>query len=207
MKVTTDGTATFGMGLLVLLVAQLLSAFMGTYVQDVYAYHTAHWTENLFYSHFLGLPLFLPLAWTLSHQWTRLSRTPPLAEMASTSSYMAHLGAPETEHDLLSAIPGGLIMLLMNAITQLACISGVNLLSAKSSAVTVTIVLNIRKLVSFMLSIWLFGNPLSLKMLAGAVLVFGSGALYGWETTVGIRQREERARKREGELMTEPKRF
>ncbi|KAI9694464.1 MAG: golgi uridine diphosphate-N- acetylglucosamine transporter [Bathelium mastoideum] len=205
MKVTADGTTTFGMGLIVLLIAQLLSAFMGTYVQDVYAYHTAHWTENLFYSHFLGLPFFLPLAWTLGHQYSRLARTPPLAEMPSTSPYMSHLG-PDAERGLLQAIPGGIVMLLVNASTQLACISGVNLLSAKSSAVTVTIVLNIRKLVSFMLSIWLFGNPLSLKMLAGAVLVFGSGALYGWETTVGIRQREERARKRGGES-AEPKRF
>ncbi|KAL9080175.1 MAG: hypothetical protein Q9157_001020 [Trypethelium eluteriae] len=211
----SDGTTIFGMGLLVLLIAQLLSAFMGTYVQDVYAYHTAHWTENLFYSHFLGLPLFLPLAWTLTTQYLRLARTPPLAEMPSTSRYMssfspAYDATAASSHGgggLLNAVPGGLAMLLVNAVTQLACISGVNLLSAKSSAVTVTIVLNIRKLVSFMLSIWLFGNPLSLKMLAGAVLVFGSGALYGWETTVGIRLREERARKRGEEETVEPKRF
>ncbi|KAL9085344.1 MAG: hypothetical protein Q9165_007635 [Trypethelium subeluteriae] len=225
----SDSTSIFGMGLLVLLIAQLLSAFMGTYVQDVYAYHTAHWTENLFYSHFLGLPFFVPLAWTLTTQYLRLSRTPPLAEMPSTSRYMssfspAYDATAASPHGsssgvgggvggggggggLLSAVPGGLVMLLMNAVTQLACISGVNLLSAKSSAVTVTIVLNIRKLVSFMLSIWLFGNPLSLKMLAGAVLVFGSGALYGWETTVGIRLREEKARKRGEEVTVDQKRF
>jgi len=80
----------------------------------------------------------------------------------------------------------------MNAITQLACISGVNLLSANTSAVTVTIVLNIRKLVSFMFSIWLFGNQMGNQMILGAVLVFGSGALYGWETTVGIKRRQQK---------------
>jgi drug/metabolite transporter (DMT)-like permease len=72
----------------------------------------------------------------------------------------------------------------MNSITQLICITGVNLLGACSSAVTVTIVLNIRKLISFIFSIWLFGNKLSGLMIVGATLVFGAGALYGWETTI-----------------------
>jgi len=41
----------------------------------------------------------------------------------------------------------------------------------------------------------LFGNKLSGQMLFGAALVFGAGALYGWETSVGIKRRE---RGREG---------
>ncbi|KAA8573662.1 hypothetical protein EYC84_005243 [Monilinia fructicola] len=45
----------------------------------------------------------------------------------------------------------------MNVLTQYACIRGVNLLAAASSALTVTIVLNVRKLISLLLSIWLFG--------------------------------------------------
>jgi UDP-xylose/UDP-N-acetylglucosamine transporter B4 len=47
----------------------------------------------------------------------------------------------------------------------------------------VTIVLNIRKLVSFILSTWIFGHHLSPMMMLGSALVFGSGALYGWETS------------------------
>ncbi|KAI9690741.1 MAG: golgi uridine diphosphate-N- acetylglucosamine transporter [Bogoriella megaspora] len=198
----TSANTQFGLGVLVLFIAQVLSAFMGNYVQDVYAYHSAHWTENLFYSHCLGLPLFVPLTFTLQHQYARLLATPPLSEMKSTSSF----ASPTSSSSLLfGAMPGGLVMLFINTTMMLACISGVNLLAAKSSAVTVTIVLNIRKLVSFMLSIWLFGNPLSAKMLFGAMLVFGSGALYGWETTVGIKRREELKRKREAEDAQEPK--
>lgn len=66
------------------------------------------------------------------------------------------------------------------------------MLGSRSSAVTVTIVLNVRKLISFMLSVWIFGNHMSALMAAGAALVFGAGALYGWETSVGIKAREAR---------------
>jgi UDP-galactose transporter len=178
---------SYGLGLFILLVAQLLSSWMGVYVQDVYAEHGNHWDENLFYSHFISLPLFLPLSGTLRSQFRRLQHSLPMHipdVIAST--------VPRPLQLELAKIPRSVYMLGLNSITQLLCITGVNLLGAKSSAVTVTIVLNVRKLVSFILSIWLFGNSLSAKMMLGAALVFGSGALYGWETTVGIKRREKR---------------
>jgi UDP-xylose/UDP-N-acetylglucosamine transporter B4 len=189
MKVESSASSTdFTTGLLILLVAQTLSAYMGAYVEDTYAAYGASWTENLFYSHFLALPMFLPLWDTLSGQWDRLASTSAL----DLSAYKPHAGATGlTASDALVAqvltgaesLPQGVVFLLLNALAQLACISGVNLLSAKSSAVTVTIVLNIRKLVSFILSTWIFGHHLSPMMMLGSALVFGSGALYGWETS------------------------
>ncbi|KAH0007426.1 UAA transporter, partial [Aureobasidium melanogenum] len=167
-------------GLLILLAAQILSAYMGVYVQDTYATHGSHWRENLFYSHFLSLPLFLPLAGTLQRQYTALSATPPLS-------------IPDSMPVLKSAnLPSGIIYLLLNSLTQLACITGVNLLSAQASAVTVTIVLNVRKLVSFVASTILFGHSLSGTMCLGAGLVFGAGALYGWETSYRIPQQKRK---------------
>jgi hypothetical protein len=72
MKVEPSASSTeFTTGLLILLVAQTLSAYMGAYIEDTYTAYGASWTENLFYSHFLALPLFLPLWDTLSSQWTR----------------------------------------------------------------------------------------------------------------------------------------
>ncbi len=82
-----------------------------------------------------------------------------------------------------------MLALVVNALTQYACIRGVNKLAARTSALTVTIVLNIRKLVSLLLSIWLFGNRLPAGVLLGAAVVFASGALYGWEE-----QRRKQAR-------------
>ncbi|KAL4947434.1 UAA transporter [Aspergillus filifer] len=82
---------------------------------------------------------------------------------------------------LLANIPVQISYLILNSLTQYWCIRGVHLLSAESSSLTVTIVLNIRKLVSLLLSIHLFGNTLSGGVLLGATLVFAGGAMYGLE--------------------------
>lgn len=190
------------LGLLILLAAQMLSAYMGVYVQELYSAYGSHWDENLFYTHAMSIPLFLPLAPSLQAQYQRLRSSPPLFTQPSTLA--AVYSAPDDAGVLgagvlgqLRSVPQGLLFLLMNAVTQLLCISGVQLLGSRSSAVTVTIVLNVRKLVSFMASIWLFGNQLNGSMVVGAALVFGSGALYGWETTVGIPGRGRSVAKRE----------
>ena len=94
-------------------------------------------------------------------------------------------------------------MLSLNSLTQLACIRGVNLLAAESSALTVTIVLNVRKLVSLFLSIWLFGNELAPGVLVGAGVVFGSGLLYAWEGQMrGKREKREQGKGEEGKSKT-----
>ncbi|PTU23756.1 hypothetical protein P175DRAFT_0426728 [Aspergillus ochraceoroseus IBT 24754] len=82
---------------------------------------------------------------------------------------------------IFARIPVQVFYLILNALTQYWCIRGVHLLSAKSSSLTVTIVLNIRKLVSLLLSIHIFGNALSHGVLIGAILVFVGGAMYGFE--------------------------
>ncbi|KAK3066435.1 golgi uridine diphosphate-N- acetylglucosamine transporter [Teratosphaeriaceae sp. CCFEE 6253] len=185
-------TSDFSIGLAILMVAQLLSAWMGAYVEDTYAMYKASWMENLFYSHALSLPMFLPLSQTLRAQYAKLATTSPL--QFHRGSFAADKQQPhgmenvstilvEALSSALESLPQGILFLLVNAVTQLVCISGVNLLSSKTSAVTVTIVLNIRKLVSFIFSTILFGHQLSGKMVVGSALVFGSGALYGYETS------------------------
>jgi UDP-xylose/UDP-N-acetylglucosamine transporter B4 len=189
MKVESSASSSeFTTGLVILLVAQSLSAYMGAYIEDTYSTYGASWTENLFYSHFLALPLFLPLWDTLSSQWARLASTSAL-DLSAYKPYAGAAGLSVADSIVAQAlsgaesVPRGVLFLFLNACAQLACISGVNLLSAKSSAVTVTIVLNIRKLVSFILSTLIFGHELSPMMMLGSALVFGSGALYGWETS------------------------
>ncbi|KAK4974772.1 golgi uridine diphosphate-N-acetylglucosamine transporter [Elasticomyces elasticus] len=201
----TASTSDFTAGLVILLVAQVLSAYMGVYVEDTYAEYSASWTENLFYSHFLSLPLFLPLSGTLRRQYARLASTSPLDLDLNSRKSSDNFFVPYAVQDSLVAplqrisgtLPRGILFLLVNAMTQLLCISGVSVLSARASAVTVTIVLNIRKLVSFMFSTWIFGHELSGQMLLGAAMVFGSGALYGWETN--WRLPRQKARQRDGE--------
>ncbi len=69
----------FSTGLAVLLVAQVLSAIMGLYTEETYRKYGPHWKENLFYSHLLSLPLFLPFSRSLVSQFMRLANSKPLA--------------------------------------------------------------------------------------------------------------------------------
>ncbi|KAI1407474.1 UAA transporter family-domain-containing protein [Hypoxylon sp. FL1857] len=151
----------FSTGLAVLLVAQILSAIMGLYTEETYRKYGPHWRENLFYSHLLSLPLFLPFSRSLINQFMRLANSKPLP-LPTLTEQVAYL--------------------VLNVLTQYACIRGVNLLAAASSALTVTIVLNIRKLVSLLLSIWLFGNRLATGTLIGAIVVFSAGGLYSLDS-------------------------
>ncbi|KAI0204685.1 UAA transporter family-domain-containing protein [Astrocystis sublimbata] len=172
---------SFSTGLVILFVAQVLSAVMGLYTEDTYQQYGKHWKENLFYSHILSLPLFLPFAKSLVRQFMRLVDSPPLVLPIDNANLMA---LPEGWQQVAKSIylPSQVTYLVLNVLTQYACIRGVNLLAAEVSALTVTIVLNIRKLVSLLLSIWLFGNRLATGTLTGAVVVFSAGALYSLDS-------------------------
>jgi solute carrier family 35 (UDP-xylose/UDP-N-acetylglucosamine transporter), member B4 len=155
------------MGLVILFVAQALSAIMGLYTEATYSRYGPQWKENLFYSHVLSLPLFLPFM-------PSMYRT--LKHMLKSEPFM--MPVPLVQGVDAIPVASQVVYLVANVLCQYACIRGVNLLAAVSSALTVTIVLNIRKLASLLLSIWLFGNALPAGTILGAVIVFGSGALY-----------------------------
>ncbi|RFN43389.1 hypothetical protein FIE12Z_12372 [Fusarium flagelliforme] len=154
--------------------AKVLSAIMGLYTEATYAKYGPQWKENLFYSHALSLPLFLPFAPSMLRTFSHLMTSTPIQLPGMFGSAVAKI-----------SIPSQIVFLVINVLTQYACIRGVNLLAAASTALTVTIVLNIRKLVSLLLSIWLFGNQLAPGTLLGAIIVFSAGGLY----TVGSRKK------------------
>ncbi|KAJ4002884.1 golgi uridine diphosphate-N- acetylglucosamine transporter [Fusarium irregulare] len=170
----SSGRPAFSTGLLILFVAQVLSAIMGLYTEATYAKYGPQWKENLFYSHALSLPLFLPFAPSMLRTFSHLMTSTPIQLPGMFGPAVAKI-----------AIPSQIVFLVTNVLTQYACIRGVNLLAAASTALTVTIVLNIRKLVSLLLSIWLFGNQLAPGTLLGAIIVFSAGGLY----TVGSRKK------------------
>ncbi|KAI1304733.1 hypothetical protein F5Y03DRAFT_384638 [Xylaria venustula] len=168
---------SFGTGLAILFVAQAFSAVMGLYTEETYRQYGPQWKENLFYSHLLSLPLFLPFTKSLVRQFMRLVDSPPLVlRLPIDQAGLTTLPEGWQKAAASIYIPSQVTYLALNVLTQYACIRGVNLLAAASSALTVTIVLNIRKLVSLLLSIWLFGNRLSTGTLVGAVVVFSAGA-------------------------------
>ncbi|MCJ1263151.1 golgi uridine diphosphate-N- acetylglucosamine transporter [Lobaria immixta] len=206
-KASTSGTKidpSFLTGLFILALAQLLSAVMGLYTQLTYTIYGSQWHENLFYSHFLSLPLFLPFFPSLREEFNHFLLSPPISIFpidyqpllvspgltnSTTSTQPGHLGLLLTWPSI--AIPRDILNLAANALTQYVCIRGVNLLSARTSALGVTIALNVRKLISLFLSIWLFGNRLPGGVLVGAAIVFGSAGIWaveGQRTSSGIRR-------------------
>ncbi|SPN97825.1 uncharacterized protein DNG_01337 [Cephalotrichum gorgonifer] len=134
----------FSTGLAILLIAQVLSAIMGLYTEEIYKRYGPQWRENLFYSHALSLPLFLPFAGSLVTQFRQLANSAPMQWPSMVSTWTP--AAPDGQILAATRIPSKLVYLAANVLTQFACIRGVNLLAAASSALTVTIVLNIRKL-------------------------------------------------------------
>ncbi|KAL2037677.1 hypothetical protein N7G274_009622 [Stereocaulon virgatum] len=198
-------------GLLILFIAQLLSAIMGLYTELTYAKYGSHWHENLFYSHFLSIPLFLPFFPSLLTQFKILLSSPPISLtpfLNSPSILLPKSAAQQPRQDfqlppILSTpgapsipIPKHILTLGLNALTQFACIRGVNLLGARTTALGVSIVLNLRKLVSLFASIWFFGNTLPSGVVAGAVVVFSSAGIWAWEGQ-RISAREKEGKKKE----------
>ena len=168
---------------------------MGLYTQLTYAKYGSHWHENLFYSHALSIPLFSPFFPSLLTQFRKLlssdpvqlsrifeSTFPPFPRTGDASKGLgSNLSATLTVPAFLDIVPKHTLTLALNALTQYACIRGVNLLGARTSALGVSIVLNVRKLISLFLSIWLFGNKLSPGVTLGAAVVFGSAGIWAWE--------------------------
>lgn len=168
-------------GFTILALAMILSAFQGIFADRLYAtYGRDHWKEALFYSHALSLPVFFTSWGQLAEQWRVVAGSPSLVTLDGVQGLL-RLVPNKAVWDLVGMIPVQVAYLAMNALTQYLCIRGVHLLSAKSSSLTVTIVLNVRKLASLLLSIYLFGNHLAGGVLVGAALVFVGGGLYGFE--------------------------
>ncbi|RPB02367.1 UAA transporter [Choiromyces venosus 120613-1] len=168
---TEESMTRFITGLAILFIAQVISAFMGLYVEGTYTRYGNHYREGLFYSHFLSLFLFTPFIPSIQTQYHKLLKSPPLPLPTAQLPQLSRI-----------QIPRQVFFLLLNAATHYVCVRGVNVLASRSSALTVTIVLNIRKLVSLLLSIWLFGNALNWGVVMGAVVVFGGGFMYAVES-------------------------
>lgn len=155
---------------------------MGLYTEETYRKYGPQWKENLFYSHLLSLPLFIPFMPSMWRQYNKLASSAPLPLPVAGILGLEKLPDAFQRGIDRIYIPSQLFYLAMNVLTQYACIRGVNLLAAASTALTVTIVLNIRKLVSLLLSIWLFGNQLATGTLFGACIVFFAGGLYSLDS-------------------------
>jgi UDP-xylose/UDP-N-acetylglucosamine transporter B4 len=161
----------YAVGIAILSLALILSGFLGLVQDWVFARYiiptqgsdlTGQWQENMFYLHSLALPLFY------------FSKETIYMELAGMSSSLpVFLSLPGSEPLAPGfVLPSALVYLLLNTCTQLLCVLGVNRLTGRVSSLTVTLILTVRKAVSLLLSVAVYGGQGNMKMWAGGALVF-----------------------------------
>ena len=133
-------------GIALLSVALVLSGLLGVVQDRAYSKFRSvgntPWKESMFYLHFLSMPMFLSLKGDITEQLYTLQQT-----SFSTSSI-----------PFPSPIPIAFVILGLNVFTQLVCVAGVNRLTSRVSSLTVNLTLAVRKAVSVIISLTLFGG-------------------------------------------------
>ncbi|XP_062572958.1 UDP-xylose and UDP-N-acetylglucosamine transporter-like [Saccostrea cucullata] len=142
------------LGLVMLTVALFLTAGMGILQEKIYGQYGKHPKESLFYNHFLPLPGFVFLASDISHHVSLFNQTTPVS-----------LG-------LGFSVPQMWLFLAGNILTQYICIRSVFILTTECTALTVTLIVTLRKFVSLILSIFYFNNPFTSLHWIGTILTF-----------------------------------
>ncbi|RMZ83429.1 hypothetical protein DV737_g1592, partial [Chaetothyriales sp. CBS 132003] len=109
-------------GFLIILLALILSAFLGLYTDKLYSQHgrSAQATaESLFYSHTLSIPFFSLHLQALSNNFRALATSsPPLSSLVAVHTLPVGLAPTSTVQQLLSSIPTAAAMLILNALTH-----------------------------------------------------------------------------------------
>ena len=144
----------------------------------------------MFYLHFLSMPLFLLMGPDLVAQFGAIN-SGPRAEFALPPALQLLPTTTTTvltvKHQLGATIltfPSLYIPLVLNTITQLFCVAGVNRLTSRISSLGVTLTLVVRKALSLVISVLLFGGDSRMdsyrkaQLWGGAFLVFAGTIAY-----------------------------
>lgn len=111
--------------------------------------------------------------------------TPDMALLSTTTfSQLSRLAWPidDAKRHLIQwrqlAVPGAILALLVNVITQGLCIRGVNRLTTRVSSTTVNLILTLRKAASLAISVWFYGSGVSWGLVIGGAMVLGGTLVY-----------------------------
>ncbi|KAG9317091.1 UAA transporter [Chiua virens] len=176
-------------GISILTLALLLSGFLGLtqdyvfthYIQpresphapnDPSAQPAPSWQENMFYIHALALPLFYYSRDNIASELARFGASPPIS-LLDVDTHVAFALVETLGHRAPALVlPSMYVYLAANTVTQLLCVIGVNRLTGRVSSLTVTLVLTVRKAVSLLLSVAVYGGQANAMVWSGAALVF-----------------------------------
>ncbi|KZT70740.1 UAA transporter [Daedalea quercina L-15889] len=144
----------YTLGVLMMTASLFLTGALGLLQERTYGMYGPYWKEGVFYTHLLSLPIFIFLAPDVKNGF----------ESLSTHTAMAHY----TPYIILS----------LNLVTQLMCVSAVNQLTSRVTSVSTNLVLTARKAISLCISVWWFGNGWNAALSLGAGMVFAGSLLY-----------------------------
>ncbi|KAH3898818.1 Yea4p SCDLUD_005156 [Saccharomycodes ludwigii] len=163
----------FVCGVIILLSSSIMMSILSLYNEWTYKTYGKHWEENIFYTHLLSIPLFL---------------------ITSSSSIFGSV-----KYLLSSKIATKrswrISMFLGNLVTQNMCVKGVNKLASTTNALTVSVVLLLRKFISLILSIHFFGSTMSRTGYFGAGLVFLGAMMYALSSKSDFEDEEKEHQK------------
>ncbi|CAG8483986.1 10469_t:CDS:2 [Ambispora gerdemannii] len=171
----------YAIGITLLSIALILSCIMGLYQEVTYSKHGSDWREGLFYTHVLALPMFLVFYSDIKHQVYLFNDTEKISlSIAFDSIPGGTMLVPEIIRTVIGdyKVPRLWLYLILNVLTQYVCVSGVHRLNSVSTALTLNLVLNLRKFTSLMISVWYFDNEFTIGMMFGGSLVFLGTFLY-----------------------------
>ncbi|EGC39968.1 hypothetical protein DICPUDRAFT_74467 [Dictyostelium purpureum] len=152
----------FSIGILMLTTAMFLSSILGLIQESTYRlYGKDRHYETIFYSHLLSLPFFLFLKDDII-QHILINNQSQLLELPFG----------------LGEYPSLWVYLIINVITQYVCIQGVFILTGKTSTLTCTLVISIRKFISIIISVIYFKNDLTFLLFISTCLVFIGTFMY-----------------------------
>jgi UDP-xylose/UDP-N-acetylglucosamine transporter B4 len=184
--------------------ALFLSGILGHQQDACFAkYGRSHWAEALFYLHALALPLFGFGAPRMASEMRAVSTIEGgegvQIKLSSTAIGRLIQSTPILDYkrpvrlQLALSIPAFYLPLLLNAVTQLLCVAGVNRLTSRVTSLTVTLVLVVRKAVSLAISVAFFNKEggkgrSGVLLWTGAALVLAGTVGY----TIGSRNGQKK---------------
>ncbi|KAI9508186.1 UAA transporter [Russula earlei] len=140
----------YTLGIAMLVASLLCTGVHGALQERTYSRYGPCWREGVFYTHLLSLPMFAFMP-------------------RSVHRGFAGLSDPKRRMTGLGIHPYAILAL--NMLSQLICVSGVNQLSSRASAVSTQVVLTARKAISLCFSVWWFGSGWNMRLACGASMV------------------------------------
>ncbi|EMR11679.1 hypothetical protein PNEG_00116 [Pneumocystis murina B123] len=168
-------------GIIILIISQILRSFMSIYMEKTFKLYSPNWKEVNFYMHFFSFLFYIPMLPKIYSQTKLFNcfQTPFISQKNLSTNLYKYLDIflkfkiPKTSNYLF--------YLYINIITQSLCVQGINRLNVISTALTANIILNLRKFISLILSIYMFENKRNFGTISGIILVFSGSIWYSIE--------------------------